>query len=397
MKKKQTPQKLNNMISYGEKSTLKLVLLIMAILIAISSLLYTNRLAEKLKKEEKKKVEILASTIERFNKIDINSDVDISLEHKIIEGNTTVPLILASETGDTIFITNNLNPRKLDNEKYMQKQLEIMRARDTIIIDIGEDYRQHMYYKDSVLLTKLKYFPYVQLGIIILFVLVAYIAFSNSRKYEQNKVWVGLTKETAHQLGTPVSSLSAWTDVLEMKSEDPKLVSELKRDVHRLEQITERFSRVGSKPVLKNMDVVPIILNAVSYFESRLSKQVTIRSSLDKDASLFAPLNEALFGWVLENLIKNAADAMKGSGQIEIEALETNGKIYIDVTDNGKGIIKSRFKTIFKPGYTTKERGWGLGLSLSKRIIEDYHKGRIFVESSEPGTGSRFRIILEIA
>jgi len=305
------------LIAYKEKSFLKFLLLIIAVLIGIGSLLYTNRLASELKIEEHKKVKLWAAAMQQLVELE-NPEENISFLFQVIEGNTTVPLMLINETGDTI-ATRNLNNKKLGNRKYLEQQLELMKAgHEPIEIVISKESSHYMYYKDSVLLSKLKYFPYVQLGVIILFVFVSYLAFSNSRKYEQNKVWVGLTKETAHQLGTPASSLSGWVDVLKMKNTDQKVVAELEKDVGRLEKITERFSRVGSKPVLKNKNIVPILFQTVAYFESRLSKQLKIRLNVKEDDEIIVPVNEALFEWVLENLIKNAADAMKGDGTIKV-------------------------------------------------------------------------------
>ncbi len=382
------------MIAYKEKAFLKILLLIIAILIGIGSLLYTNRLAGQLKLEEKKKVELWAAAMQQL----INSEnpgENISFLFRVIEGNTTVPLILVNEEGDTIS-TRNLNYRKLENRKYLEKQLEQMKAEhEPIEIVISEESIHYMYYKDSVLLTKLRYFPYVQLGVIILFVFVSYLAFSNSRKYEQNQVWVGLTKETAHQLGTPASSLNGWIDVLKLKKTDEKIIHELEKDVKRIEKITERFSRIGSRTRLEKQNIVPVLFNTVTYFKTRLSSQLKIMLNISEEDEIILPVNEALFEWVLENLIKNAADSTKGHGLIKIELSVLEKIVNIDIIDSGKGIPKSKFKTIFKPGFTTKERGWGLGLSLSRRIIEDYHKGKIFVERSDLNQGSCIRIVLK--
>ena len=381
------------MKAYNHRTYFKLFLLIFAILIGIGSLWYTNELTQQLKIEEQKKVELWAAAMQQL--VDLNDpEENIAFLFQIIEGNNTVPLMLVDEAGDTIS-TRNLNKYKLDNKNYLERQLRLMKAEhDPIEIVISEDRSDFMYYKSSLLLTKLRYFPYVQLGVIVFFVFVAYLAFSNSRKFEQNQVWVGLTKEAAHQLGTPTSSLTGWVDIMKMKNFDQSLVKEFEKDVKRLEKITERFSRVGSKPKLVPVNIIPILFNTVDYLESRLSDQVRFKFNFEKNDDLVLSINTTLFEWVIENLLKNAIDAMRGNGFIEMNLTVLSHNIYIDIKDSGKGIQKSKFKTIFKPGYTTKDRGWGLGLSLSRRIVEDYHKGEIFVENSELDKGSCFRIVL---
>ena len=381
------------MKAYNNKTYFKLFLLICAILIGVGSLWYTNKLTRQLKIEEQKKVELWAAAMQQLVDLD-DPEENIAFLFQIIEGNNTVPLILLDEVGDTIS-TRNLNKNKLGNKKYLERQLKLMKAeQDPIEIVISEDRSDFMYYKSSLLLTKLRYFPYVQLGVIIFFVFVSYLAFNNSRKFEQNQVWVGLTKEAAHQLGTPTSSLSGWVDVMKMKKFDENLVVEFEKDVKRLEKITERFSRVGSTPRLVPINIIPILFNTIDYLESRLSDQVRFKFNFEKNDELVLSINTTLFEWVIENLLKNAIDAMRGNGFIELNLTVLSHNIYIDIKDSGKGIPKSKFKTIFKPGFTTKDRGWGLGLSLSRRIIEDYHKGEIFVENSELNKGSCIRIVL---
>ena len=382
------------MKTYNTKTYFKLFLLICAILIGIGSLWYTNKITRELKIEEQKKIELWAAAMQQLIDLD-DPEENIAFYFQIIEGNNTVPLILVDEVGDTIS-TRNLKKNKLGSKNYLDRQLSIMKTEhEPIEIVITEDRSNFMYYKNSLLLTKLKYFPYVQLGVIILFVFVSYMAFSNSRRFEQNQVWVGLTKETAHQLGTPTSSLTGWVDVLKMKKIDQSLVQEFEKDVKRLEKITERFSRVGSTPQLVPTNIVPILFNTVNYLESRLSDQVHFKFNFKENDNWVLPISTSLFEWVIENLLKNAVDAMRGGGLVEINLTVLNHAIYVDVKDSGKGISKSKFKTIFKPGYTTKDRGWGLGLSLSRRIIEDYHKGEIFVNHSEINKGSCIRIVLK--
>jgi two-component sensor histidine kinase len=253
---------------------------------------------------------------------------------------------------------------------------------------------QYLYYSKSIILIKLTYYPYVQLGVILLFILVSYFAFSYSRKAEQNKVWVGLSKETAHQLGTPISSLLAWLEMMKLKSSDKEMLVELEKDIMRLEKITSRFSKIGSKPLLRKENIQKIITTAINYLRSRSSDKITFKLDIPSEV-LNIPLNASLFEWVIENVCKNAIDAVNGAGEITLSITDHTQVIYIDISDSGKGISKSKFKTIFKPGYTTKERGWGLGLSLTKRIIEEYHDGKIFVYESEIGKGTVIRIVLK--
>jgi signal transduction histidine kinase len=262
-----------------------------------------------------------------------------------------------------------------------------------ITIHVGPYNKNYVYYKESVILSQLRIYPYIQLGIIMLFILVAYVAFSTSRKAEQNQVWVGLTKETAHQLGTPTSSLMALTEILKEKEIDPTIIEELNNDIKRLSTITERFSKVGSKPVLAEENIGQLIEEVVKYLKSRIPASIKVQTIIEEN--LTAPVSSTLFAWVIENLCKNAVDAIVENGTITVEARQAKNKIIIDISDTGKGIPKSKFKTIFKPGYTTKLRGWGLGLSLAKRIIENYHKGKIFVLDSEIDKGTTFRVILK--
>ncbi len=384
------------MDKYKYKIRLKYILLIVAVIIGVSSLLYTNRLVKELKLEEKKKVELWAEATQQLIELDLNDTVtNINFLVKVIENNSTVPVILMNEKGDTT-TTRNLRSKRLKNPKYLARQVEIMKKEhDPIEIVLGNDEKNYIYYKDSLILTKLAYFPYVQLGVIILFILVAYLAFSSSRKFEQNQVWVGLTKETAHQLGTPTSSLMGWVNVLKMKNVDPQLVNDFEQDVVRLEKITERFSKVGSKPILTSTNVIPVIINGINYIKSRSSSKIRFNIGFSEADDIKIPLNIPLFEWVIENLSKNAIDAMKGEGTFEIKLTDNTQVIFIDFIDTGKGLHKSMFKTIFKPGFTSKERGWGLGLSLSKRIIEMYHDGKIFVLHSEVNKGTAIRIVLK--
>jgi len=368
------------------------MLLIIAVVIGLSSLWYTSKLVEKLQHEERKKVELWAEATRLLaNK---QSDGDLTFVLKVIIDNETVPVILADKEGNVLSFVN-LDSASAEQPGWLGEQLEIMKQENEAIeVAIGDDYFQYIHFKSSTLLTQLKYFPYIQLGVITLFILVSYLAFSSSRKAEQNQVWMGLAKETAHQLGTPLSSIMAWLEVLRTKSVDEGTLAEFEKDVKRLETITERFSKIGSTP-----DVVPLNLNtildeAVTYISTRVSKKVEFIMDLEETKDVLAPLNKSLFEWVIENLCKNAVDAMNGVGRITIEVSDRTQFVYIDITDTGKGLAKSVFKTIFEPGFTTKRRGWGLGLSLCKRIIENYHGGKIFVKSSEINKGTTFRVVL---
>jgi signal transduction histidine kinase len=292
-------------------------------------------------------------------------------------------------------MSRNLDTLKVNNKAFMKKRLKSMKeAYDPIVINLPGNNFQRIYYDRSTTLNKLTYYPYVQLGVILLFILVAYLAFDASRKAEQNQVWIGLTKETAHQLGTPISSLLAWFEMLKTQDVDPQIINELSKDINRLEVITERFSKVGSKPKLALFNIYDVLYESIHYIRTRTSKKLDITCQEPEDP-MYVPLNKSLFAWVIENVCKNSIDAMNGAGKIDIRVQDNMQVIYIDIHDNGKGIPKTKFKSIFKPGYTTKNRGWGLGLSLSKRIVEEYHNGKIFVQSSETGEGTIMRIVLK--
>lgn len=378
---------------YRNKTIWKLALLVFAVIIGLFSLLYTSNLVKYLKAEERKKVELWAkATREIINSSESGQNLDflssISLD------NTTVPVIL-TDGADSIISAKNFDPDGINNIQFLRSKLNRIKEKtDPIIIDLGEGIFQHIYYDDSIILKKLIWYPYVQLSIIVLFILVSYVAFSSSRKAEQNQVWVGMSKETAHQLGTPTSSLAGWVEILQMKYPEVKITDELARDVTRLEKVTERFSKIGSRPDLTVESAVSIISQTVDYLKSRTSSKINITTEFDAENEVLIPVNPALFSWVIENVCKNAVDATEGDGEIKIRINEIHRHAVIDITDNGKGITKSAYKKIFKPGYTTKDRGWGLGLSLAKRIIEEYHNGKIFVKHSEPGRGTCIRIMM---
>ena len=377
---------------YTRKETWKFWLLVFAIIIGISSLFVTNSLVKSLAYEEKKKIEIWAYATNQM--VNISDDGNFSLAIKVMESNENIPIILADEN-DSILNYRNLNPINEITDEYLQKQLAIMKEQnEPIEIQVFEDYKQLLYYKDSILLTRLRYYPMFQLGLITLFMFIAYLAFSSARKAEQNQVWAGMAKETAHQLGTPLSSLMAWVELLKSKEETKDMVLEMEKDVSRLETITDRFSKIGSKPTLKDENIVQVVVEATNYLKSRLPEKVLIELH-SETSSIIVPVSVVLLNWVIENICKNAVDAMKGEGLIKIEMEEDESYVKIQINDTGKGIEPELISSIFKPGVTSKKRGWGLGLSLSKRIIEEYHKGKIFVKSSEEGKGTTFSILLQ--
>ena len=376
---------------YNRKKTWKFWLLIFAIIIGISSLFVTNSLVKSLAYEEKKKIEIWAYATNQM--VNISDDGNFSLAIKVMESNENIPIILADEN-DSILNYRNLNPISEITAEYLQKQLAIMKEQNVPIeIQVFEDYKQLLYYKDSILLTRLRYYPMFQLGLISLFMFIAYLAFSSARKAEQNQVWAGMAKETAHQIGTPLSSLMAWVELLKSKKETRDMVMEMEKDIARLETITDRFSKIGSKPTLEKKDIVELVVDATNYLKSRLPEKVEF-NILHEQSTIIIPVSTVLLNWVIENICKNAVDAMKGEGLIKIKIEEELRRVNIHINDSGKGIEPGLVNSIFKPGVTSKKRGWGLGLSLSKRIIEDHHKGRIFVKSSVEGEGTTFCICL---
>lgn len=379
---------------YLKKRRWKLLLLLGAVVIGMASLMYTNWLTEKLSEEERKKVILWAEATQRLASDDISLDNDLSLIEMIIDANTSIPLILVNDQ-DSILIYANISFSPNRKDQVLQKELRKMKAHNPPIeVVIDENERQYFYYRESYLLRNLRLFPIVQLLVIFLFISVAYLAFSASRSAEQNQVWVGMSKETAHQLGTPISSLMAWIELLRMQKTDETIVSEFEKDIQRLEKITERFSKIGSKPELLHTNLLEVIQSTVEYLRKRSSGKVKYVIEADQSEEWVLPMNEALFSWVIENLCKNAIDAMNSMGTITLKLSLKDNHAILDVSDTGKGLPKSQFKAIFRPGYSTKKRGWGLGLSLAKRIVENYHSGKIFIKNSELKKGTTFRIIL---
>jgi two-component system, sporulation sensor kinase D len=393
---------------YENKRRWKYLLLAFAVVIASGSLLYTNFLVKGIARSEHTRAEVWAMSIRQQFASDDNDFI------KFVTGvrdSLSVPAIVVDEAGDIKFVrgldTNRtylqdpiIKPGKKQpkfDPTYFRAQLEYMKSQhEPIKINIFSNEYWLVYYQDSPLLTQLKVFPYIQLTVIAIFLLVAYTAFNSSRKSEQNQVWVGLAKETAHQLGTPISSLMAWIELMKDKfnAEDDPLIAEMENDVKRLEIVADRFSKIGSKPILEVHSVYDVVNDYVNYFKFRVSNKINF--VVKGDPNLKAGINVPLFDWVLENLMKNAINAIDNTGSITVDiATNTKKQVVIDVTDTGKGIPKSKFLTVFQPGYTTRKRGWGLGLSLTKRMIDNYHEGQIFVKDSEIGKGTTFRIILK--
>lgn len=389
------------MNNHESKKRWKIILLIFASVIGLSSLIYTNFLVKRLQKQEKEKVQLYMEAQRQIVKTN-DSDYMTFLLDRIIAPNNS-PMIIA-DSNEVIKTTRGLDPKKTmfpdetDKEYdslYFREQLEEMKAEhDPIQFELYDGEKQYIYYQDSFLLTQLRIYPYVQLTVIAIFLLASYLAFSSSRRAEQNQVWVGMAKETAHQLGTPISSLLAWMEHLRAKSneEEQQFLDEMENDIRRLELVTERFSKIGSLPVLLDEPVLEVVNRSIDYIRRRSSAKILFE--VKGDPSITAKLNTSLFDWVIENLCKNAVNAIGSAGKISIFIHKHKELVYIDVSDTGSGIPKSKFEVVFEPGYTTRKRGWGLGLSLVKRIVESYHSGRIFVKESTVGKGTTFRIIL---
>jgi len=387
---------------YDQKSRIKLLIIGGALLIAAATVIYTNVLVKRLTEREQQQIELFAKAQRYIISTEEETNL-VFVQEEVIEKNKTIPVILADDQGN-ILGTKNVDVPKGMSEKasirYLRGQIEKMKEQhQPIVVEYAGGARQFIFYKDSELLTQLRTYPLVQLAVITCLAVIAYFAFSYSRRAEQNRVWVGLAKETAHQLGTPLSSLMAWQAYMKESErfKDEPIVEELGKDVRRLEIITERFSNIGSVPVLKDENILQVTQNAIAYLQSRVSKKVsfTITTSLPTDTP--AKVNIPLFDWVVENICKNAVDAMDGRGSIHLHIrrpARNKNQIALDITDTGKGIPKSKLESVFLPGYTTKKRGWGLGLALAKRIIENYHQGKLFVKWSEVGKGTTFRIIL---
>lgn len=373
----------------------KIILVLAAIVIAVTSLIISNIFVKDLAKEERNKMEIWADAMRSFNMADETTDLGLVL--KVMNDNHTIPVIVLDNKGlvqicrnvdvgnrsekDSVAYVSHLGKRLYDAGRFIRISMD----------DTNKKAYVDVCYDDSTILKRLAYYPYVQLGVVLIFVVVAIFALLTSKKAEQNKVWVGLSKETAHQLGTPISSLMAWIEILKENYPDDDLIPEMDKDVKRLQLIADRFSKIGSLPEPVPSSLSDVVDHVIDYMDRRTSSKVLMTKKFPQN-DIIVNLNASLFEWVIENLCKNAVDAMEGEGHITIEVLDLPGKAVIEVTDDGKGIRKKDISSVFKPGFTTKKRGWGLGLSLAKRIVEEYHHGRIFVKRSEVGVGTTFRI-----
>lgn len=372
----------------------KFVLASIAVIIIVTTIWFVSRLSKKIQEEETKKVATWVQANKELLRDNAGSNLNLAIE--IVTTNTSIPLILTDEKGN-IRDTRNLDSLELArNPHYAEQQLAIFRKKHPpFVMEVDQDGKKHnyIYYGDSLILKQVRYYPYVQLIVVILFIGMMLFALSSTNRATQNLVWVGLAKETAHQLGTPLSSMEAWLEILRDNPANANIVPELTKDVDRLKLITDRFSKIGSVPRLEETDIVQQVGNMISYIRKRAPQKVQFAFH-SKETELPAMVSPPLFDWVVENLLKNALDAMEGKGRIDISIENHPSHIFIDITDTGKGIPKIHFEKIFRPGFSTKKRGWGLGLSLAKRIIEDYHKGRLFVKSSELNKGTTFRILL---
>ena len=387
----------------------KVIFLVASIVVVSLFVHFSNGLVKDLSEQERIYMQIWADAtkeiVDAGNAMaDGAESVDVDFLLSIIQGNNNIPVLLVDDEDnildqrnfdlpEPIFTLDDISP--INKEFLQQKLADLKNSSNVIKIIISPENKQYLYYEDSKLLKKLSYYPYVQLLVMLAFIAVVYFAVTSTKKAEQNKVWVGLSKETAHQLGTPISSLMAWIQLLESQGVDAETVSEMDKDVKRLSTIASRFSKIGSKPQMEVEDLNKAVVRASTYMSSRISSRISLSidtSIEDLPVNISAPLYE----WVMENLIKNAVDAMEGSGAINVSTGVAGGKAFVEVSDTGKGIARKNFKTIFTPGYTTKKRGWGLGLTLAKRIIEQYHLGKIYVKSSEIGVGTTFRIDLPL-
>jgi len=378
--------------SFDNLKKIKYIFSSIALLIVGVSMYYTHLLTKEMAQEERQRISLWAEATHRL--VTDTDESDLAFLMKVIEGNTNIPVLVVDETGN-VTVHRNIEVPEENSEEFLRTMAKkFQRENQPIEITIDENVKHHLYYGNSTMLNKLEYYPYIQWGIILAFFAIIFFVFASAKRSEQNRVWVGLSKETAHQLGTPISSLLAWVEILKEEKVNPDLMTEMEKDVNRLRTIAERFSKIGSIPELSPISIDAILQNSLSYMRKRTSNKVQITYQTKSEEPIVVALNQPLFEWVIENLCKNAIDAMEGEGLINVDVFQEKEKVVIDVSDTGKGIPKSKFETVFSPGFTTKKRGWGLGLSLVKRIIEEYHKGKIFVKHSEIDKGTTFRIIL---
>ncbi len=375
--------------------SVKIILVVAAIVIAVASLVVSHYLVRDLAIEERSKMSVWAEAMRTLNLADENTDLNLVL--KVIDENNTIPVVVTDKQGNVQTFRNvDLKGKTYEDSLQMAASIaEKMFASGRYIRIFMEDKKDYIdvCYDESVMIKRLNVYPIVQLGVVMIFVVVAIFALLTSKRAEQNKVWVGLSKETAHQLGTPISSLMAWTEILKETYPDDDLIPEMDKDVKRLQLIAERFSKIGSLPEPVPSSLIEVMNHVIDYMDRRTSHKVKMEKVFPPQ-DIIVKINASLFEWVIENLCKNAVDAMEGSGRITLFMQDEGDKVAIEVSDTGKGIKKKDIGNVFKPGFTTKKRGWGLGLSLAKRIVEEYHKGHIYVKSSEVGKGTTFRIEL---
>ena len=376
----------------------KIILVVAAVLIAVASLFISHYLVRDLSVQERQKMEVWAEAMRSLNTADENTDLNLVL--KVIDENNTIPVIVLNSNNEAVTF-RNVEISGTDYADSLRHAASLgkrwMESGQAIKIFLGEEGKSeynNVCYDESVMIRRLSSWPFVQLGIVMVFVVVAIFALLTSKRAEQNKVWVGLSKETAHQLGTPISSLMAWTEILRETYPDDSLLPEMDKDVKRLQLIADRFSKIGSLPELVPTSLTQVMQHVVEYMNRRTSAKVAMVTDFPDD-DIIVDANASLFEWVIENLCKNAVDAMEGEGTITLHLEKTDERAIVEVTDTGKGIRKKDLRNVFTPGFTTKKRGWGLGLSLAKRIVEEYHKGKIFVKNSEIGKGTTFRIELQ--
>ena len=365
------------------------IVLVIAMFIVAISVLFTNNLARSLQEEEQKNMSIWADATRQI--IFADDDADIDFSSSIIEKNTTIPVYICDEEGNVI-ASRNADEKKLSIANY---QLSTDKHHGPIELKIDETTTQYIYWDDSSLITRLRYVPYAQFALIFIFIAIAVITMLTGQRSEENRLWVGLSKETAHQLGTPISSLNAWQQLLADEYPADEYVAKMKGDIDRLQMIADRFQKIGSEPTLKPENLIPVVQNAVSYMRARISNRITIDDTCLSGVERVVMVNAPLLQWVIENLLKNAVDAISGNGMITLRLLENEHEVSLDITDTGKGIDNKAQRRIFEPGFTSKERGWGLGLPLAKRIVEQYHGGKLLLKHSQPGVGTTFRIVLK--
>lgn len=382
-------------LSFGYRS--KLIFIVIGSIIGVASLIYTNGIAHTIKMKEKYEIELWSRSWAMYNRFDPRSEIENDITSRILGNTTQIPVIITDDFLRVVESQYIRNKEDLENPQKLRSMLEKMCSVDRPPIRFinPEGIPLTVFYDDSALLKGIYFFPYIQLGLISVVFGFAFISFRSSKQYEQNRVWVGMAKETAHQLGTPTSSLLGWIEYMKGQDMMPEVTDEMSKDITRLMKVADRFGKIGSSTQLTPSNVYEVVAGTVDYFRSRIPRNVVLNFEQSTSEPLQAMINESLFEWVIENLLKNALDALQGKGIINVRLITRDKWVVVDVKDTGKGMSKSNFKRIFRPGFTTKTRGWGLGLSLSRRIVEEYHFGRIFVKESEIGKGTTFRILLK--